>query len=130
MVLFLVERFKFKKVNPRLDLNLCKDLPRLKWLFPARTVIFIYNNIFYRLFIQINTMVFEFLDGRLCRVRNSKKALGQFSKIITDLIFKTMNFETACIYGFIYISNNTNPILSVNTQNLCIKPHFQCVLMN
>ena len=41
-----------------------------------------------------------------------------------------MNFETACIYGFIMnISNNANSILSVNTQNFCIKPHFQCVLM-
>ena len=48
---------------------------------------FIYNNIFYRLF-RIN-MVFELLDGRVCRAKNSKKARGQLNKIFIDLIFKT-----------------------------------------
>ena len=28
-----------------------------------------------------------------------------------------------------HISNNANSILPVITQNLCIKPHVQCVLM-
>ena len=31
-------------------------------------------------------MVFELLDGRVCRAKNSKKARGQFNKIFTDLI--------------------------------------------